>query len=277
MKEGSEGRMRNNGDDRTKENEKKDEEIEAPLKDGVNASNSTPSSDNYVNSSTNSTNSEESVKECDGTTNSKEGKQFTYARTLTKNICDGGNQLFIVPTGLNSKSEEVVLFDEELIRLLNVPLEAWSIKGISAISSRLGRPVMMDQMTSEMCKVGSGRLSTPGHEKRWKISKENVVELKRSGNKFAVLFEVENVDEGVDPFIDKRLIVDEFIKKKLQPSCIETKDWTYKMINYFKYAWEAMERNEKVLSDEDDVYENMNPALNNIIADVVLGNDNGAI
>ncbi|GKG27955.1 RNA-directed DNA polymerase, eukaryota, reverse transcriptase zinc-binding domain protein, partial [Tanacetum coccineum] len=44
------------------------------------------------------------------------------------------------------------------IRLYNVPLEAWSIKGISTISSRLGRPIMMDQKTSDMCKEGSGRL-----------------------------------------------------------------------------------------------------------------------
>ncbi|GKF22338.1 RNA-directed DNA polymerase, eukaryota, reverse transcriptase zinc-binding domain protein [Tanacetum coccineum] len=44
------------------------------------------------------------------------------------------------------------------IRLYNVPIEAWSIKGISAISSRLGRPIMMDQMTTDMCKEGSGRL-----------------------------------------------------------------------------------------------------------------------
>ncbi|GJS68035.1 RNA-directed DNA polymerase, eukaryota, reverse transcriptase zinc-binding domain protein [Tanacetum coccineum] len=44
------------------------------------------------------------------------------------------------------------------IKLFNVPLEAWSIKGISTISSRLGLPVKMDNMTAEMCKEGSGRL-----------------------------------------------------------------------------------------------------------------------
>ncbi|GJV14338.1 RNA-directed DNA polymerase, eukaryota, reverse transcriptase zinc-binding domain protein [Tanacetum coccineum] len=44
------------------------------------------------------------------------------------------------------------------IRLYNVPLEAWSIKGIGAISSRLGRPIRMNQMTTEMCKDGFGRL-----------------------------------------------------------------------------------------------------------------------
>ncbi|GJT86251.1 RNA-directed DNA polymerase, eukaryota, reverse transcriptase zinc-binding domain protein [Tanacetum coccineum] len=42
--------------------------------------------------------------------------------------------------------------------LYNVPLEAWSIKGISTISSRLGLPVRMDHMTAEMCKEGTNRL-----------------------------------------------------------------------------------------------------------------------
>ncbi|GJY37591.1 RNA-directed DNA polymerase, eukaryota, reverse transcriptase zinc-binding domain protein [Tanacetum coccineum] len=64
------------------------------------------------------------------------------------------------------------------------------------------------------------------------------------------------------------LIIDnEFIKKKLQPLCTKTKDWIYDMINYFKYAWEAMERKEKDLSDDEDVFKNMNQAVNNIIAD----------
>ncbi|GKE99089.1 hypothetical protein Tco_0022440, partial [Tanacetum coccineum] len=36
--------------------------------------------------------------------------------------------------------------------------EAWSIKGISTISSRLRRPIMMHQMTDDICNRGTGRL-----------------------------------------------------------------------------------------------------------------------
>ncbi|GKD10599.1 RNA-directed DNA polymerase, eukaryota, reverse transcriptase zinc-binding domain protein, partial [Tanacetum coccineum] len=36
------------------------------------------------------------------------------------------------------------------IKLFNVPLESWSTKGINIISSRLGRPIMMDKMTADM-------------------------------------------------------------------------------------------------------------------------------
>ncbi|GKF54951.1 zinc knuckle CX2CX4HX4C containing protein, partial [Tanacetum coccineum] len=41
------------------------------------------------------------------------------------------------------------------IRLVNIPLEAWSIKGISALASRLGRPIKMDQVTADMCRAGT--------------------------------------------------------------------------------------------------------------------------
>lgn len=44
------------------------------------------------------------------------------------------------------------------IKLFNVPLEAWTNKGISALSSRLGKPILMDSMTASMCQKGMGRI-----------------------------------------------------------------------------------------------------------------------
>lgn len=43
------------------------------------------------------------------------------------------------------------------VKLFKVPLEAWSVKGISAIASRLGRPIIMDATTAKMCAEGRGR------------------------------------------------------------------------------------------------------------------------
>ncbi|GJZ08736.1 RNA-directed DNA polymerase, eukaryota, reverse transcriptase zinc-binding domain protein [Tanacetum coccineum] len=37
------------------------------------------------------------------------------------------------------------------VKMVNVPLEAWTVEGISAIASRLGKPMMMDTITSTMC------------------------------------------------------------------------------------------------------------------------------
>ncbi|GJZ93434.1 RNA-directed DNA polymerase, eukaryota, reverse transcriptase zinc-binding domain protein [Tanacetum coccineum] len=45
-------------------------------------------------------------------------------------------------------------------RLVNAPLEAWSLRGISTLASRLGKPIMMDSMTASMCHKGNGR---PGY------------------------------------------------------------------------------------------------------------------
>nr|GEW22307.1 RNA-directed DNA polymerase, eukaryota, reverse transcriptase zinc-binding domain protein [Tanacetum cinerariifolium] len=42
--------------------------------------------------------------------------------------------------------------------LCNVPLEAWTTNGISALASRLGVPLIMYNTTAKMCKVGIGRV-----------------------------------------------------------------------------------------------------------------------
>ncbi|GJR76471.1 RNA-directed DNA polymerase, eukaryota, reverse transcriptase zinc-binding domain protein [Tanacetum coccineum] len=42
------------------------------------------------------------------------------------------------------------------IKLYNVPLEAWTVEGISAIASGLGKPLIMDKTTARLCKEGTG-------------------------------------------------------------------------------------------------------------------------
>nr|GEV82383.1 ATPase, F1/V1/A1 complex, alpha/beta subunit, zinc knuckle CX2CX4HX4C [Tanacetum cinerariifolium] len=44
------------------------------------------------------------------------------------------------------------------IRLISIPIEAWSIRRITSLASRLGRHIKMDQVTADMCRVGAGRL-----------------------------------------------------------------------------------------------------------------------
>ncbi|PWA99706.1 hypothetical protein CTI12_AA002340 [Artemisia annua] len=43
-------------------------------------------------------------------------------------------------------------------RLYNVPLEAWTVKGVSSITSSLGKPIMMDRTTARMCHMGTGNI-----------------------------------------------------------------------------------------------------------------------
>ncbi|GKB28957.1 RNA-directed DNA polymerase, eukaryota, reverse transcriptase zinc-binding domain protein [Tanacetum coccineum] len=106
------------------------------------------------------------------------------------------------------------------------------------------------------------------------VGKENVKELRKSANKYVVLSEEENHNDK-DPFIDKRLIVDEFIKKKLQPACEEIKNWSYDMINYFKYKWEAIERKDVEMSDDEDVYDIDDQATQSFTANEIVGNGSG--
>ncbi|GJU83307.1 RNA-directed DNA polymerase, eukaryota, reverse transcriptase zinc-binding domain protein [Tanacetum coccineum] len=42
------------------------------------------------------------------------------------------------------------------VKLCNVPLKTWTVNGISALASRLGKPLVMDSVTANKCKQGIG-------------------------------------------------------------------------------------------------------------------------
>ncbi|PWA49443.1 hypothetical protein CTI12_AA482340 [Artemisia annua] len=44
------------------------------------------------------------------------------------------------------------------IKMYDIPLEAWTVQGISTLASYLGKPIMMDDMTAQMCQYGKGRI-----------------------------------------------------------------------------------------------------------------------
>nr|GEY62002.1 hypothetical protein [Tanacetum cinerariifolium]GEY82923.1 hypothetical protein [Tanacetum cinerariifolium] len=95
---------------------------------------------------------------------------------LDKNLC-------FIPTAASDDGTDVVIFEEELVPLImqkwspeidfektepdkiplwvkmyNIPLEAWTSKGISTLASGLGKPLIMDDMTAKMCQFGKGRI-----------------------------------------------------------------------------------------------------------------------
>ncbi|GJX76396.1 RNA-directed DNA polymerase, eukaryota, reverse transcriptase zinc-binding domain protein [Tanacetum coccineum] len=80
---------------------------------------------------------------------------------IEKNLC-------FVPTGQNDSGDKVdPSVNIEKVdpckihvwsRMINVPLEAWSPRGINTLASRLGRPMMMDSTTALMCHKGIGRI-----------------------------------------------------------------------------------------------------------------------
>ncbi|GJW14510.1 RNA-directed DNA polymerase, eukaryota, reverse transcriptase zinc-binding domain protein [Tanacetum coccineum] len=101
--------------------------------------------------------------------------------------------IYFVPTIINEEGSEFVVFDEALVEkgsaqwkltvltelkrdptigmekveqtkvplwvtLVNLPMEAWSTEGISALASSLGKPLIMDNITARRCQYGEGRL-----------------------------------------------------------------------------------------------------------------------
>ncbi|GKF09851.1 hypothetical protein Tco_0044075 [Tanacetum coccineum] len=63
--------------------------------------------------------------------------------------------------------------------LVNIPLEAWSVRGISALASRLGRPIKMDQVTTDMLITNSR--TNAGNMNRG-VNREGFVEVKNRKN-----------------------------------------------------------------------------------------------
>ncbi|GJS92346.1 RNA-directed DNA polymerase, eukaryota, reverse transcriptase zinc-binding domain protein [Tanacetum coccineum] len=268
------------------------------------------------------------------------------------------NKLYQVPTSINENGDEVVVFDEELMRegsekwkntvygyfigcnmpiyevkynlrriwgkyglkeiivdeeglcfikfrseegennMFNVPLEAWSTKGISTLSRRVlveleaakGLPesIEINYMDKQLkCKRTKWvKVETASEIKQAKVSDNNekmrdgFQEVKNRRDKHVenrgIYAGSENGYQRAwnapkDPMVDNRLVVDDYVKKKLQSTTTETKDWSEDMIKYFKYSWEAIERRENENIEEEDVCEYTDLAVVFGITDEVNG------
>ncbi|GJW67965.1 RNA-directed DNA polymerase, eukaryota, reverse transcriptase zinc-binding domain protein [Tanacetum coccineum] len=73
------------------------------------------------------------------------------------------------------------------VRLCNIPVEAWTVKGISALASRIGKPVVMDAVTASKCKQGIGmvrfaRVLIEVNAKKEMVDNIEVVYKNKEGN-----------------------------------------------------------------------------------------------
>nr|GEV46204.1 reverse transcriptase domain-containing protein [Tanacetum cinerariifolium] len=71
-----------------------------------------------------------------------------------KSIIPRRNGVFLFKFRSNAGPNKLPLW----VRLRILPLEAWSTKGISALASRLGTLLIIDQITTNMYKLGNGRV-----------------------------------------------------------------------------------------------------------------------
>ncbi|GKA70908.1 RNA-directed DNA polymerase, eukaryota, reverse transcriptase zinc-binding domain protein [Tanacetum coccineum] len=108
--------------------------------------------------------------------------------------------------------------------------------------------------------------------KGWNIGSKNIMEMRKNANKYAVLSEeVDDEELGDNVCQDDRLIVDRYILMKSKPPPEEMMKWTYDMKLYFKYRWDAVNR-ENENSDEEDIIEEVN-AIKDFVADEIGGGD----
>ncbi|GKB41569.1 RNA-directed DNA polymerase, eukaryota, reverse transcriptase zinc-binding domain protein [Tanacetum coccineum] len=113
---------------------------------------------------------------------------ISFIKALSRNLIESDNKLFTVPTSVNEKGEEVVIFYKDLVNEgrecvgkhalrdivvnneeicfakfkdedgMNLVIEQspWMVNGRPLY--RLGWPIMMDKMTADMCNRSTGRL-----------------------------------------------------------------------------------------------------------------------
>ncbi|GJW79881.1 RNA-directed DNA polymerase, eukaryota, reverse transcriptase zinc-binding domain protein [Tanacetum coccineum] len=151
------------------------------------------------------------------------------------------------------------------IKLHNVPIEAWTVKGISAIASSLGTPLIMDKTTTRMChgvlvewvfghcdrnckkqgnegvnvearKENYGNIGAMTEKRGWvqqqrKKGGENLEKSKdyRSANKFAIFEEIEDSEIHEVQERNMKDVVDKYVNYQRQPTMEETKNWCKEM------------------------------------------------
>ncbi|PWA51380.1 hypothetical protein CTI12_AA463630 [Artemisia annua] len=92
-------------------------------------------------------------------------------------------------------------------------------------------------------------------------------------NRYEVLSK-DTTEERNDLRIMKdRMVVDEYLNKKIQPTCTELKDWTKDMEDYFKKQWEIdrIKEKEEGINNVEDVMEGVSEMAQTMASENVIG------
>nr|GEX84912.1 hypothetical protein [Tanacetum cinerariifolium] len=81
------------------------------------------------------------------------------------------------------------------VKLLNVLMEAWSVKGINALASSIGKPVIMDEVTIKICVTRIGRIGFA--RLLMEIDAEKGIK-----DKAEIMYKSKNVVEGTKKVVD---------------------------------------------------------------------------
>ncbi|PWA38216.1 homeobox-leucine zipper protein HDG11 [Artemisia annua] len=169
----------------------------------------------------------------------------------------------------------------DICRIRTPDLEG-KVKGIRAIASGIGKPLIMEKTTTRMCYEGEtvDNENVISNEKdngkspksAWTPNKEDTERLRKSANKFVVLEEIEDVEVQEVQEKNGRNTVDKFVKYQRQPTLEESKNWSKEMFSYFKKQWEAMWNKDE--EEIEDVYERRSGIACTMAANEVNGKVN---
>ncbi|GJU59707.1 kinase-like domain, phloem protein 2-like protein [Tanacetum coccineum] len=151
----------------------------------------------------------------------------SYVGVTNNNIPTVDRKLADIPTEMDDNGSEIVVFNEAMIEEgskrweltiegidfvvnngpwmdENVPLEAWTAKGISALASRVGKPLVMDHVTATLCMNGVGRFRFAKVMAEVSASKSLPSEIEvvyRNGSKEEICRKIVKVDYDWKPLM----------------------------------------------------------------------------
>ncbi|GJW35085.1 hypothetical protein Tco_0058005 [Tanacetum coccineum] len=128
----------------------------------------------------------------------------------------------------------------------------------------------MKRKEEALSKLKNDNMDTSGEQDRWKKASFRQYNYKGLPDDNPV--EINTLKD--------RMIIDQFLNKKTQPSVLEISNWSNDMIKCFKEKWEEdrkrdadndMQKNESMESDEEDVITEVNGMKENVIANEIPG------
>ncbi|GJZ99623.1 RNA-directed DNA polymerase, eukaryota, reverse transcriptase zinc-binding domain protein [Tanacetum coccineum] len=179
------------------------------------------------------------------------------------------------------------------VKLYNIPLEAWNVKGITAIASILGKLIIMDEITTRMCAKGEGRIGFASEyvkrkenlDKRKKvmlnedtrkddgIKEQEKREYSGSGilgsSSFTLMKGMVNEDDLI-PTVEQRKVVDEMIRVKGSMGEKEINEWNLDMKRYYRDKSKLL-RAAMELEKEENVISPCHDDESNVLRDEVKG------
>ncbi|GKD36245.1 RNA-directed DNA polymerase, eukaryota, reverse transcriptase zinc-binding domain protein [Tanacetum coccineum] len=128
--------------------------------------------------------------------------------------------------------------------------------------------------------VNSGK--NEGNKKQWPLKHNEFEAMKKTANKFTILQILPDDNPMELNTLKDKMIVDQFLNNKIQPSVMEISNWSNDMVKYFKERWEEdrkrdadndVQKDGSMESDEEDIVAEVNGMKENVITNEITGRD----